>query len=259
MVVAPNQKKLIIPGKTDPNAPLYYARDMRTIEQWANALQTGGGGGITEITSSDGSVTITDPTGPTTDLSVAANAGVQMGEFIFRHVGPQNFGLDPVAGAMYFSDNGFDGNGTSILPLLAQKTPATLPGQIDQTFGIGWMGYVAAGASGLQWPELVAPPFTNATFITVSNLVLSMTSVTSETDLGDLQLWQGWAVSPVLTLSSAQTYQTVDTDFTQIQGFGSDISVVAGNGPGTGLVSASGAYMYFGSVVGSINYLDATF
>lgn len=31
----------------------------------------GGGGGITEITSTDSSVTITDPTGPTVDLSVA--------------------------------------------------------------------------------------------------------------------------------------------------------------------------------------------
>ena len=30
----------------------------------------GGGGGVTDITSTDGSVTITDPTGPTTDLSV---------------------------------------------------------------------------------------------------------------------------------------------------------------------------------------------
>jgi hypothetical protein len=39
-----------------------------------NPLAAAGSGGITEITSDDGSVTITDPTGPTVDLSVVAGA-----------------------------------------------------------------------------------------------------------------------------------------------------------------------------------------
>jgi len=65
---------LFIPDKqktaTDPSdLPIAF----RTIERWANhiTLQTG----ITQITSVDGSVTITNPTGPTTDLHVAAGGG----------------------------------------------------------------------------------------------------------------------------------------------------------------------------------------
>lgn len=88
MTVAPNFKKLIIPGKTDSQAPLYYARDMRTIEMWANGLQSGGG--ITEITSIDGSVTITDPTGPTVDLSVPPSGEiwhVTMGSPLYPSIG----------------------------------------------------------------------------------------------------------------------------------------------------------------------------
>jgi hypothetical protein len=39
----------------------------------AAVSSSSGGGGITDITSIDGSVTVTNPTGPTTDLSVAAH------------------------------------------------------------------------------------------------------------------------------------------------------------------------------------------
>jgi len=44
-----------------------------------NPLAAAGSGGITEITSDDGSVTITDPTGPTVDLSVVAGAVGKVG------------------------------------------------------------------------------------------------------------------------------------------------------------------------------------
>jgi hypothetical protein len=46
----------------------------------------GGGGGITEITSDDGSVVISNPTGPTTDLSVPA--GFLGNAVAFRAAGP---------------------------------------------------------------------------------------------------------------------------------------------------------------------------
>lgn len=61
-------KKLFIPNKNMPAFnPNRYGTDMRAIEAYINNLATGG---ISEITSVDGSVTITDATGPTVDLSV---------------------------------------------------------------------------------------------------------------------------------------------------------------------------------------------
>ena len=45
----------------------------RAIERWADNLQTGG---ITQITSVDSSVTVTNPTGPVVDLHVAPGGGV---------------------------------------------------------------------------------------------------------------------------------------------------------------------------------------
>ena len=84
MAVAP--KNLVIPGKNHPKAHPGYATDMRTIEQWANSLRTGGGG-ITEITSMDGSVSITNPFGPVVVLS-AASAGWPLFNGAGRATGP---------------------------------------------------------------------------------------------------------------------------------------------------------------------------
>lgn len=47
-----------------------YGAAVWTGSAWVQLEGGGGGGGITTITSDDSSVTITDPTGPTTDLSV---------------------------------------------------------------------------------------------------------------------------------------------------------------------------------------------
>jgi len=71
-------KKLLIPrkGHKKPSEPVTSGdndTNMRTIEQYVNGLSTGGG--IVEITSTDGSVTITDPTGPIVDLSVSGTTG----------------------------------------------------------------------------------------------------------------------------------------------------------------------------------------
>lgn len=68
-------KNLLIPNKGAQSAHPGYATDMRSIEQWASGLPTPSGGTITDITSTDGSVVITNPTGPVVDLSVTSPGG----------------------------------------------------------------------------------------------------------------------------------------------------------------------------------------
>lgn len=65
--------QLFIPNKSmsDVSQP-GYRTDMQTIETFINHFETGT---IVEIISSDGSVSITDPTGPTVDLSVSGGGG----------------------------------------------------------------------------------------------------------------------------------------------------------------------------------------
>ena len=68
-------KALFIPHKTMKQVTQPgYGDDMRAIEMWANtlkiAVQTAGGGTITDINSFFGSITVTNPTGPTTTLDV---------------------------------------------------------------------------------------------------------------------------------------------------------------------------------------------
>src|SRR5271156_381465 len=66
-------KKLFIPHKTMTKVQQpEYGNDMRAIEIYLNSFSAG----ISEITSVDGSVTITDPNGPTTDLSVPPSGEV---------------------------------------------------------------------------------------------------------------------------------------------------------------------------------------
>lgn len=71
-------RDLFIPRKTNGNAPQPdYGTDMRAIESWAKEVnnQLAAGGGIQQLTSTDGTVTITNPTGPTTDLHVSLTSG----------------------------------------------------------------------------------------------------------------------------------------------------------------------------------------
>jgi hypothetical protein len=58
-------------GKQNENITIGF----RAIERWANALPPPASSGITQITSTDASVVITNPTGPTTNLSVPAGSG----------------------------------------------------------------------------------------------------------------------------------------------------------------------------------------
>jgi hypothetical protein len=72
----PGQNILFVANKQDTeHNPAVLPTVFREIERWANGLQFGGGG-ISQITSVDGSVTIVNPTGPVVDLHVAAGGGL---------------------------------------------------------------------------------------------------------------------------------------------------------------------------------------
>jgi hypothetical protein len=76
MLASPVLPWLYLPTKTaaaDQNTDRMVI--YRTLERWSQQISAAGGG-ITRITSVDGSVTITNPTGPTTDLHVAAGGGL---------------------------------------------------------------------------------------------------------------------------------------------------------------------------------------
>ena len=73
--------KLFIPRKGTNDVPSLDT-NWRALEMWANQLVTGGTGTIEEITSVDDSVTITDPDGPITDLSVSGGGGGGITEII---------------------------------------------------------------------------------------------------------------------------------------------------------------------------------
>jgi hypothetical protein len=70
-------RQLIIPRKTqDPVAQPDYSIDQRTIEQWAmQVLKYLQDNGILEITSTGGTVTITNPFGPVTNLEATGGGG----------------------------------------------------------------------------------------------------------------------------------------------------------------------------------------
>lgn len=68
MTVAPNQNKLIIPGKNSVGANPGYATDMRTIEQWANV-------GIIRSLKAGTNVTIDNPDGPTPTINASGGGG----------------------------------------------------------------------------------------------------------------------------------------------------------------------------------------
>ncbi len=78
MALLPNLKRLLIPRKGS-NQVSDLDINWRAIETWANALSQGG---IQELTSMDGSVTITDPFGPITDLSATGGGGTHYASLI---------------------------------------------------------------------------------------------------------------------------------------------------------------------------------
>jgi hypothetical protein len=79
------------------------------------SVATGSGGGITEITSDDSSVTITDPTGPVTDLSVAGGGGGVGQNLMLSYNGVGPFSV-PVSSL----PAGWSGSGIAVM--LAQLT-----------------------------------------------------------------------------------------------------------------------------------------
>lgn len=202
MAILTPVKKLFVPNKNMPafNQPR-YGTDMRAIENYINNLATGG---ISEITSVDGSVIITDPTGPITDLSVPP-AGTLF------HVSMGNPYNAPTLG-------GLEGAGPS-LPLAS----------FDQTIG-SWSSppfKSTAGGVLISQTNYNVNPFTTGTATlnsgeiivadaTLANAIrITISGVTLPTFGGS---YTGWTVSGTigtqLSLGSPQTTQLIKTTST---------------------------------------------
>jgi hypothetical protein len=132
MAILPNIKQLLIPRKTAAKAHPGYKEDMQQLEVWArqpiqqlvagsnitltpaNGLATdskgngpqpitiaatGGGGGVTHITSPQSSITVTGPFGPTTGVDVAGRPFLPYGDTNSNvGYGPNVFGIPPSGG-----------------------------------------------------------------------------------------------------------------------------------------------------------------
>lgn len=240
-IIAPNQKKLIIPGKTDPSAPLYYARDMRTIEQWANAQQAGGGG-ITDITTGTPSIlTITNPTGPTVNIDSTGGGGGggrATGAWVLT-AGPDSRAFNNV------SPFGINLSGVSMPPSGAQFETDFFSQAPTSSFAeflgtASWLWSVGAGWSVSFLPELQAPTFTG-----VADIQFALVIQAFALDLSDSAIYQ----TNLINIASGASYQSQDTDFVNVleppfgdlslQPFGTAFE-------GNGIVSAAGN-IYFGS------------
>jgi hypothetical protein len=229
MVVAPNQKKLIIPGKADPSAPLYYARDMRTIEEWANAQASGG---ITEITTgTPGVLTITNATGPVVNIDSTGGGGgggtAGMGDldagsdtadypFTTIHLGPND-------------DNSPRGQQGSEIYLFDNATG------FDQfySFAKSWFTFVGAGLSINYLPIVGVPVFTGPDL----GIALVMSAQSIDATNMDVEATEG-----ALTQSSGAIVRYPASDYTNVNTFGSDILFTQGTGTssGSGQISQGG-------------------
>lgn len=236
MAILSPVKKLFIPNK---NMPAFtkqaYGTDMRAIENYVNALQTGGGG-ITEITSTDGTVIITDPTGPITDLSAPGGGGgsVSIGEWVLT-TGPDIraiSGSDPFG--LPFSGMANPPAGVDLTSHWLTKSPPSGVSFSQWTFTTSWQYQVAGGWSVCFLPIIASPAFTG-----VSTIDFSFTIYAFAPDFLDAAIWQ----TDFISIGPSNFYQTLDTDFVNnigppfgdlsLQPFGTAFE-------GNGIVSAAG-------------------
>jgi hypothetical protein len=229
MTVAPNQKKLIIPGKTDPNAPLYYARDMRTIEEWANAQPIG----VQQLIAGT-NITLDPPDGEgivTINASGSGGGGstpamvVQAGsDQVYSPPFQVPFaGIGNVDSAGYF-------------PLFSNPTNETP----QLTYALSWFTFIPATYSVNFLPQINMPAFTGGSgTIGIEGIFAAVDSA-----------WDNlliYILSGAKSFSSGEVYQYQDTDFDLQYSNGSDLSLVAGSGfTQNGLVTAAGG-IYFAS------------
>jgi hypothetical protein len=225
----PNNKTLIVPGKTDVAAFPRYKDDMRTIEMWAKGV-----GFIKQINGAGG-ITITNPTGPIVTVTGSGGGGVTPQLVTLTASCDSN---DIPATMLPFGPSDFSVSGDSYWPVWSNTSGATR----IHSLGAGWMTDVNAADSVNIFPFVTIPPFTGG-------------------PIGVQIIW--WAADATLTnvknysgfhsFAAPGTYQYVAGDFTLQLTSGADLSLVAGAGTsGVGLVSAAGSIVYWAGVGGRL-------
>ena len=252
-IIAPNQKKLLIPrkGSKVPNAPVSQSdhdANMRAIEIWANAQAPGG---VTQLIA--GTNITLDPTDGTGIVTVNATGGgggatpgygymvatMDLNDYPFvMFVGPTNPGRLGVV---------------QLGPLWGSFEASTPAAAEDYTFASSWFTDVNAGDSVNILPEFTMPPFTSPGAVPI----------------GADFLFQAWDLNPTfanyaqyrgtVSIASGATVQTTVGDLSAIEPASGDLTLVAGTGfSGNGLVSTSGAIAYLASVTGRITVPTGT-
>jgi hypothetical protein len=240
-IIAPNQKKLLIPRKGTklPSAPVSQSdhdANMRAIEIWANAQPAGGvsqliagtnitldpadGLGAVTINSSGGggggtpsTVTITT----STDFNDYPSTFFPFGPTDPSHLGVSNWSVWSNAGGS----------------------------AVHYTFGIGWMTLVNGGDSINFLPIFEVPAFTGGS----GEIGFQFYYWACDSSFVNFASYEG-----NLNLTTGQSLQTTTADLTPIDPVGGgDLSLVSGSGTsGNGLVSTGGGILYWCGVSGII-------
>lgn len=236
MAVAPNQSKLIIPGKNSHGAHPGYDTDMRAIEIWANAQPKGGVQQLiagTNITLSppdgEGIVTINSTGG-------GGGGGTPALVTLIAEADDLLFPATFMPFSPYQNWTGVDGE--SHWPVWSNAGG----GPVYYQIGASWMADVFGTLSANILPTFTMPAFTGGP------LTISYTFWASTVDFANFATYEG--VTPSLT--TGETYQAVVGDLSLLSSGGADLTLTPGTGnSGNGLVSSAGG-VYFAGVSGGI-------
>jgi hypothetical protein len=240
-IIAPNQKKLIVPRKNAkiPTAPVSQSdhdANMRAIETWANAQAPGGvqqliaGTNITlDPTDGTGIVTINASGGGGGSAGIYGSVACGMDSELYpfaQWLGPTNPSLESVM---------------QIGPI-----NNTDPNIVQYTWGTSWVTGTNGGQSMLFLPIFGLPAFSNAGsdpcefefYIQVWDFSQTYTNYCQYTGVVNIPTTGG-------------NVQCTTGDLTTESPAGGDLSLVSGTGTsGNGIVSAGGVTAYLCSISG---------
>lgn len=248
-IIAPNQKKLLIPrkGAKVPNAPVSQSdhdANMRAIEIWANAQAPGG---VTQIIAGT-NITLdpTDGLGAVTINSAGGGGGGGVG-ILELELLPD---VTVVTPPMWLGGTGGSSSGLPIgavqIPLSSNSSGATQ----TYTFGLSWIAFVS-GQSVAILPTWFAPTFTGSDLA----IVFSMEAL-------DYLAFTNYAQanpSDAISIASGASGQAATTDFPGGLNVtaGTDLSFVNGTGgSGNGIVSGGAVFVYLASITGYVSVAD---
>lgn len=237
MAQAPNHQKLVVTQKNLPVSSGNYAKDMRTIEMWANE-------GIVRKIIAGTNVT-TDPTD-----------GVDMGQGVtVNSTGGGGASVDGLLETTLFPEDSFlPFNVISLGPMNPIFTSGSDGGQVWNlpnnahgnvpafTFGNSWFFTASAGISVCLLPSFTFPVWSG------SDMGLNVMMAATDLTQTNYALWE----ATYTTITSGDSFQSAAADFSLVNSNGIDLTMTAGSGfSANGLVTTAGG-IYIGSIWGNV-------